>query len=112
MKATLTSKPKPIRIDPATAANLEIIIASGIASNTSAAFRAATAALAHGLVADPRVWVVSISGLNPKIFATHASAVAWLQSQGATESHQGEWYTTDDDGDPHTWYTIAAIVPQ
>jgi hypothetical protein len=32
---------KPIRIDPATQANLEIIIASGIAKDTSAAFRAA-----------------------------------------------------------------------
>jgi hypothetical protein len=63
-------------------------------------------------VNDPRLWEVSISGLNPKIFATRASAVAWLQAQGAQEDRDGDWYTLDEDNDPETWYTLAAIVPK
>jgi hypothetical protein len=52
-KTILTESPVPIRIDPATRVNLEIIKASGLAKDDSAAFRAAAAALAHGLVQPP-----------------------------------------------------------
>ena len=110
--STLTSKPVPIRIDPATAANIESIIASGIAADRSAAFRAAAATLAHNLIADPRVWIVHICRAQWQIFATRATAVAWLESQHAREADGNEWYTVDEDGDPSTWYTLEAIVPQ
>jgi len=110
--STLTSKAIPIRIDPATAANIEGIIASGIAADRSGAFRAAAAALAHNLVADPRVWAVHICRAAWQIFATRAAAVAWLESQSAREASGGEWYTVDEDGDPFTWYTLEAIVPK
>lgn len=113
MKAkSLTASPKPIRIGPATAANIETIIASGIASNTSAAFRAAAAALARAMVADPRVWVISISGFEAKIFATRTAAVAWLGSQDAREQNNGEWAVFDEDDDPETWYSLDSIVLQ
>lgn len=52
-KKTLTEPPVPIRIGPATRANLETIKASGLAKDDSAAFRAAAAALAQGLVGPP-----------------------------------------------------------
>ncbi len=54
-KTALTERPVPIRIDPPTRTNLETIKASGLAKDDSAAFRAAAAALAHGLVQPPVV---------------------------------------------------------
>ena len=54
-KTILTERPVPIRIDPATRANLETIKASGLAKDDSAAFRAGAAALAQGLVQPPVV---------------------------------------------------------
>lgn len=103
----------PIRIDPATATNVATIIASGIAADRCAALRAAAAALARGLVDDPRVWVVHIFRRDWQIFSSQASATAWLESQNARyDERANQWYTVDEDGDPFTWYTLEGIVPK
>ena len=113
MKKKNLTTPIPVRVDPATAGNLDIIIASGMAADRSAAFRAATAALARALVDDPRVWVVQIDGRIEGIYATEATAIAWLESQGARYDERAkEWYTVDDDGDPFAWYALRGVVPQ
>jgi len=109
-RTQLTNKPIPIRIDAATRANLDLIIESGIAKDTSAALRAGAAALARGLVADPRVWVVHQDGFNQRIFATEDSARAWLIERGASETDVG-WITHDDDHDIDSYYDIEPIVP-
>lgn len=108
---TNLTSPIPIRCDPATLGNLETIINTGIAANNSAAFRAAAAALARGLVGDPRIWRVSIYGHEARLFGTRAAAVAWLRGQGAQESNDGsEWITLDEDGNPFTHYTLEAVA--
>lgn len=113
MKKRLTNRPRPIRIDAPTAANIQTIIDSGMASDTSAAFRAGVAALARGLVGDPRVWIIHISRRQWQIFATRASAVAWLESHSARyDDRADEWFTVDEDGDPFTWYTLEGVVPK
>ena len=106
-----TEKPVPIRIDPATGANIDTIIASGIAKDRSAALRAGAAALARELVADPRIWVVHQDGERFQVFATDASAQAWLESQGAIPI-QGWWEVRDEDGDTIATYELEAVMPQ
>jgi len=107
-----TDKPIPVRVDPATGANIDLIIASGIAKDRSAAIRAGVAALARGLVADPRVWVVIGPGGCDEIFATEQSAIAWLQERGARLSEAMGWVVYDEDGDPEMYYDLEPIVPQ
>jgi len=107
----LTNKPIPIRVDAATSANITTIIASGIAKDTSAAIRASVAALAHGLVTDPRVWVIHQDGERFQIFATETSAQTWLESQGAIPI-QNWWEVRDEDGDTIAAYEFEAIVPR
>lgn len=112
-KQNLTANPIPIRPDPATLTNIQTIIDTGLAADRSAAFRAAAAALARGLVHDPRVWVVHIARSNWTIYATRAAAVAWLESQGAQyDERADQWYTFDKDGDPATWYTLEGVIPK
>ena len=107
----LTDKPIPIRVDTATSANIAAIIKSGIAKDASAALRAGAAALARGLVADPRVWVIHQDGERFQIFATEASAQAWLKAQGAIPVKDW-WEVRDEDGDVIATYELEAIVPQ
>lgn len=110
-KHTMDS-PVPVRIDPATGANIDQIIVSGIAKDRSAALRAGVAALARGLVADPRVWVVTSPGGRGEIFATEASAHAWLKDQGAQCNAALDWVVYDEDDDPELEYTLEVITPQ
>jgi hypothetical protein len=79
--------PIPVRCDGATLANLETIIASGLASDRSAAFRAGAAALARAIVDTPVVWAVIVGGLvsTQRLFATEAAARAWIKGN-ATDS--------------------------
>lgn len=74
------NKPIPVRCDPATVANLEAIIASGLASDRSAAFRVGVASLAHSLVGESVVWAVIVGGMasTSRLFATDAAAQAWV----------------------------------
>ena len=103
----------PIRLDPATLANIQTIIASGLAADRSAALRAGAAALAHTLTDDPRVWIVHINGHEQQIYSTQPAAIAWLQGQGAQHDERtNQWYTSDDDGNPETWYTLQAVIPR
>jgi hypothetical protein len=100
-----------VRYGPGTAANLEIIQESGFAADSSAAFRVGVAALARGLVDDPRVWVVHQDGRNWRVFGTETAARAWLESQGAVPISDW-WEVRDEDGDTEAVYEIEAVVPQ
>jgi len=106
----LTDKPIPVRADAATRANVAAIIDSGMAKDASAAIRASVAALARGLVNDPRVWVVHQDGERFQIFATETSAQAWLESKGAILI-QDWWEVQDKDGDAIAIYELEAVVP-
>jgi len=108
----LTDKPIPIRVDAATSANIATIIESGIAKDTSAALRAGAAALARGLMDDPRVWVVHQDGFNWQIFATRPAAETWLRDKGATDLAAPWWQVYDEDGDVVATYKLEAVVPQ
>lgn len=107
------TKAIPIRLDPATAANIQTIIDSGLAADRSAALRAGAAALARALIGDPRVWIVHINSHEQQIYATQTAAFAWLLDQGARHDERtDQWHTIDEDGDPETWYTLQAVTPK
>lgn len=109
--SNLTGNPIPVRASAAMVANVEIIIATGMAANRSSAVRAALAALARGLVGDPRVWVVETDGQIIDIYATEAAAAAWLDAEGATtRTAQGEWAILDEDGDAEAFYRLRAVT--
>lgn len=115
--STLTESPIAIRVDAATQANVDHIIASGLAADRSAALRAAAAITARLLTAGPHVYAIIGPGgrIHAEcIFGTHAAAAAWLQEeQGATEDQAGdEWVVVDEDGDPESWWQIVGIVPR
>ena len=103
----------PIRIDAATAANVESIIASGMAADRSAALRVAAAIVARLLDGEPGIWViVGPDGIKAdRVFATKTTALRWLADCGAVEV-DGEWTELDDEGEPATWYSVGCIIPR
>jgi hypothetical protein len=98
-----------IRAGASTRANIQIIIEKGIASQDSAAFRAAAAIVAHLLSEDPHIYAITIaSQLRANlIFGTQAAAEAWLESIGAHEIDNGGWVDEDD-----SYYEILEIIPR
>jgi hypothetical protein len=54
-----------------------------------------------------KIFIVSIAGHEVKHFKSRKGAEAWLRSQGARQDPKsGDWYTIDEDGEAHTWYSL------
>ena len=99
---------RPVRMNAATAANCQALIATGLVADISAALRAGVAIASRLFSGDPRIFIVEPSR---EIFGTHAAAVAHLEALGARRIGD-EWATYDDAGDPETWYSIRSILPR
>jgi len=114
-KRTTLTETLPLRVDPATGANVKAIIASGLAADRSAALRAGAAITARLLSDDPHVWaIVGPEGIKADwIFGEKFAAMAWLATRiGAASTESGEFVLRDEDDDVFVAYDIVKILPK